>query len=955
VGAGAPIMRAVMTVGTTPAATLVTVSGTTPTTAIPFRFESGADLVVHTRPTGGAWSAKSLGVDFTVAGGATDAGGTLTWTPALTLAGEVRVVRRTTKTQGARWKDVEKFPALSVEAALDRLTLNAQEIDALAQRGIVAPLGEAGLEIQSIADRANKFFTFDGAGAPKMITFAETQVTGTMAIAAAFTKAGANISITFNPGTNELAIAAVGVAQAVHGHNVVDAMNAGFMSVADKAKLDSYGTSPGLSDLAPQPLGVAAAGASLAASRSDHVHNMPSAADVGAAAAGHGHADATTMAAGFMSAADKSKLDGLPAGLGIDDAIANGETARAPSQNAVFDALALKGDLTRVKRAGLTLSDYGYTGSGTATAAFNSALADAIAQTFGTNVIHLPAGTIDFNTKPNDLSGAVIVRGCAINGTTIRRNYTQSGVDIGCLEVTGSGVVLENFAVWGGATFTGGSAIRVKAPTNTPIGSIILRNLYLTPNAGAFGKLLIWDGTAAAGGGGTALGVRSCLMEQVDVFGANGGHSVEFRGAEAIAWIGGGCYPAGGTHANAGRILITGTSTVKTTDIRLDISDAQGIDLDWVDGYDIRVASGISLTNANASGAPETAARTDNTGFGRMVDARALAYDNFRNLIVNGGFSINEPLRSSVADGAYCTNRMYVLTQSGNIAYSRVSAPRQGSPFCGRFTQSQGSAQRFGVAQLCRSANVSHLRQQIVSMSALLRLSAAGNLRCAILEWTGGTDVPTKDFVNNWASTTYTPGNFFVASNWSVLACGVVAGGANIWAPIHIPASVSNSMANLAVFVWTEAAQAQNVTLDVTDWQLERGSLPSPFEHSPKDFQLERCRPYYWKSFPESAAPAQNAGFTGSIVFTQAVAAGVGQWNYFQPPTEMFAIPNATLYNPSAANAQMRGVDSAADCTGTVVGNWGANGLCIYANAPAGGVAGQRLATQLELEAEIGV
>ena len=42
-------------------------------------------------------------------------------------------------------------------------------------------------------------------------------------------------------------------------------------------------------DVTPVALGVAAAGTSTAVSRSDHVHAMPSAADVGAAATWHGH------------------------------------------------------------------------------------------------------------------------------------------------------------------------------------------------------------------------------------------------------------------------------------------------------------------------------------------------------------------------------------------------------------------------------------------------------------------------------------------------------------------------------------------------------------------------------------------------------------------------------------------------------------------------------------------
>lgn len=65
-----------------------------------------------------------------------------------------------------------------------------------------------------------------------------------------------------------------------------------------------------LSDAAPQDLGTAAAGSSADASRADHVHDMPSAADVGADAAGtassavSSHAAVTTSVHGISDTAN---------------------------------------------------------------------------------------------------------------------------------------------------------------------------------------------------------------------------------------------------------------------------------------------------------------------------------------------------------------------------------------------------------------------------------------------------------------------------------------------------------------------------------------------------------------------------------------------------------------------------------------------------------------------------
>lgn len=85
----------------------------------------------------------------------------------------------------------------------------------------------------------------------------------------------------------------------------------GFMSATDKTKLDgvaSGATNTALSSATPASVGVQTAGVASTASRSDHIH------DHGNQTAGSHHAAATTSVNGFMSAADKTKLDAISSG-----------------------------------------------------------------------------------------------------------------------------------------------------------------------------------------------------------------------------------------------------------------------------------------------------------------------------------------------------------------------------------------------------------------------------------------------------------------------------------------------------------------------------------------------------------------------------------------------------------------------------------------------------------------
>ena len=95
-------------------------------------------------------------------------------------------------------------------------------------------------------------------------------------------------------------------------HATATAATPGFMSNMDKGKLDgiaSGATATPLSSMPPPNIAAASgAGTDTGAARSDHTHGH------GNQAGGTLHATATPVTAGFMSAADKAKLDGLAPG-----------------------------------------------------------------------------------------------------------------------------------------------------------------------------------------------------------------------------------------------------------------------------------------------------------------------------------------------------------------------------------------------------------------------------------------------------------------------------------------------------------------------------------------------------------------------------------------------------------------------------------------------------------------
>lgn len=220
-----------------------------------------------------------------------------------------------------------------------------------------------------------------------------------------------------------------------------------------------------------------------------------------------------------------------------------------------------------------------------------------------------------------------------------------------------------------------------------------------------------------------------------------------------------------------------------------------------------------------------------------------------RNLIINGSFGVNQRAPATNADDTYAHDRWYALTQTGTIAVTTLTGVENTTPFMARLTQSQATAQRMGYAQIIEGINCKHLRGQTVTFEfGRVRASTSTNIRIAVLEWTGTEDSVTSDVVNSWTNTTYTAGQFFIATNLTVSSVVQQALTANTLTDgSAVTVTLGSSFNNLIVFVWTESAVAQNVTLDLGKAQLEIGGVATPFEHRLYGSELALCQRYFLK------------------------------------------------------------------------------------------------------------
>jgi hypothetical protein len=143
--------------------------------AVPYQFFLPSDLTVIERDsTTGAETILTLNTDYTVTGG-DNALGTVTLSAPAPSGTSLVILRDTLRVQETNYVDYDAFPAESHEDALDRLTMQTQELDREVQRRLslrrTDPITQALLPTKE--SRANRILGFDGDGAPIAVQLTE--------------------------------------------------------------------------------------------------------------------------------------------------------------------------------------------------------------------------------------------------------------------------------------------------------------------------------------------------------------------------------------------------------------------------------------------------------------------------------------------------------------------------------------------------------------------------------------------------------------------------------------------------------------------------------------------------------------------------------------------------------------------------------------------------------------
>jgi hypothetical protein len=233
---------------------------------------------------------------------------------------------------------------------------------------------------------------------------------------------------------------------------------------------------------------------------------------------------------------------------------------------------------------------------------------------------------------------------------------------------------------------------------------------------------------------------------------------------------------------------------------------------------------------------------------------RVITYPH-RNLIINGSGQVNQLGTGLIADDNYSFDQWIILTESNSVTTSQLTNVQDGIPTMMRATQSNAVGQRMGMLQIVETNNCRHTRGKQVTLSANVRSSISANVRYAIIEHVGTEDVVLSDIVNDWSSTSYIAGGFFISTNTVVANTNSTTLTPNVVTSISMTASLTSNLNNLMVIFWSESQLAQNSTIDIGCVQLELGNVATQTEFRDYATEFQMCQRYIQTFIYRSGRP----------------------------------------------------------------------------------------------------
>lgn len=274
----------------------------------------------------------------------------------------------------------------------------------------------------------------------------------------------------------------------------------------------------------------------------------------------------------------------------------------------------------------------------------------------------------------------------------------------------------------------------------------------------------------------------------------------------------------------------------------------------------------------------------------RVLDLRTGGIWGYNHL-ANGGLWLAQrqdpSTATTIAQDGYGPDRWRSCRENADLKYFRT-ADTNGDYYYGTYRKIT-NAGKFLVVQILEAVNTFPLQSRVVTFACRLSANVAKTVRLGLIQLTSaGTidTIPANIVPTTWGSTgtdptlgtnlayitpASVPTNANGTINSNAVDCSVTTGWQIFGGTFTMPSDCKNVM----VALWTDAQFSVNDQLNLGRLQLVDGGVLRDWLPMSMAFEIERCQPYYEKSYDLDTAPG-NVNDLGPCICPQAGAALAG-------------------------------------------------------------------------------
>lgn len=234
------------------------------------------------------------------------------------------------------------------------------------------------------------------------------------------------------------------------------------------------------------------------------------------------------------------------------------------------------------------------------------------------------------------------------------------------------------------------------------------------------------------------------------------------------------------------------------------------------------------------------------------VDEVLRSATNGRNRLINGDFRIAQRGTSFTSSGGanndntYNLDRWVLLSEANNtVNVTQANVAPTGGLFSAGMSVVTAN-NKFGLLQFIEQRNIVGCAGTQATLSFKFRTSGSsiGNVKAAIVAWTGTADTVTRDVVSAWNADGVNP---TLVANAVYENTPINLNPTNSWQTASITALIdATPLNNIAVFIWSDDKTTTiSDFLYITDVQFEVGTVATAFERKLHSQVLQECQRYY--------------------------------------------------------------------------------------------------------------